>query len=75
MVPSSIREIRPYAADAFPGVFVEPLCAVKAIEAERTFWEKATILHEQAHRPGVPPSRYSRHYYDLYKLAVSDLGR
>ena len=42
-----------------------------AIAAERTFWEKATILHQVAHRKARIPQRYSRHYYDLYKLAVS----
>ena len=42
---------------------------------ERTFWEKATILHHEAHRPeySVIPSRYSRHYYDFYRLAHSDV--
>jgi hypothetical protein len=74
-VPSAEREIRPYAADQFPGLFADPVCAVVAIDAGRTFWEKATILHQQAHRPGPAPERYSRHYYDLYKLAASDLGR
>ena len=38
---------------------------------ERTFWEKATILHQEAHRAALIPPRYSRHYYDLYKLASS----
>jgi hypothetical protein len=42
-----------------------------AIAAERTFWEKATILHQQAHRTGVMPPRYSRHYYDLHFLTRS----
>jgi hypothetical protein len=42
-----------------------------AIAAERTFWEKATILHKEAHRKTQIPQRHSRHYYDLYKLAVS----
>lgn len=66
--------IRPYAAEAFPAVFTRTECRVKAIKAERTFWEKATILHQEAHRPEdkVQPSRYSRHYYDLAKMAVSE---
>lgn len=72
-VPSSTRMIRPYAADSFPKAFIEPDCAVVAIDAERTFWEKATILHQEAHRPGTIPGRYSRHYYDLYKLAASPI--
>ena len=47
--------------------------AVKVIKAERIFWEKATILHHEAHRPeGNPqPRRYLRHYYDLAKMAQS----
>ena len=56
-------------AEAFPKVFEQRECAVKVIKAERTFWEKATILHHETHRPeGNPqPPRYSRHYYDLAK--------
>jgi len=55
----------------FPQAFSDSQCAVVAIDAERTFWEKATILHQEAHRTGTIPARYSRHYYDLYKLAGS----
>lgn len=70
-VPSATYTIRPYAYDALPQVFENPACEVVAISAERTFWEKATILHQEAHRTTQIPQRYSRHYYDLYKLAVS----
>ncbi len=72
-IPSSSYTIQPYAAEDFPRVFDDPFCPVVAIAAKRTFWEKATILHRQAHRTGLMPSRYSRHYYDLYKLAVSPI--
>lgn len=41
------------------------------IAAERTFWEKATILHKEAQRPGALPERHSRHYYGLHMLAHS----
>ena len=74
-VPSGRHVIQPYAADTFPEVFEEPACPVVAIAAERTFWEKATILHQEAHRDGVMPSRHSRHYYDTYKLAESPVRR
>ncbi len=61
-----------------PDQFEDPVCPVRAIDAERTFWEKATILHHEAHRPAesaVPP-RYSRHYYDLFLMATDgDLKR
>ena len=74
-VPSNRHVIHPYAADAFPKVFEDPACPVVAITAERTFWEKATILHQEAHRAGVMPSRHSRHYYDIFKLATSSIRR
>jgi hypothetical protein len=70
-VPSATHVIRPYAFDVVPEVFENPGCDVVAIAAERTFWEKATILHQESHRTTLIPQRYSRHYYDLYKLAVS----
>ena len=37
-------------------MFVDPTCVVVAIDAERTFWEKATILHQEAHRKAAIPS-------------------
>jgi hypothetical protein len=71
-LPHSEHTITPYAAEAFPDLFEDPLCMVRAIDAERTFWEKATILHHEAHRPedSAVPARYSRHYYDLSLMAV-----
>ena len=74
-VPRSSFTIQPYAAGVFPNVFDEPDCPVVAIEAKRTFWEKATILHQQAHRPGAIPGQYSRHYYDMYRLAISEVKK
>jgi hypothetical protein len=49
--------------------------AVPTIVLERTFWEKLTILHAEAHRPGDKelPRRYARHYYDVYKLVETGL--
>jgi len=74
-VPHSMYTVQPYAADEFAGQFDDAGCPVCAIAAERTFWEKATILHHEAHRPegGSVPSRYSRHYYDLYLMAESNV--
>jgi len=74
-LPYEERRISCYAAEAFPDVFEQRECAVRVIKAERTFWEKATILHHEAHRPeGNPqPPRYSRHYYDLAKMAQSPI--
>jgi hypothetical protein len=74
-VPFAEYTIRPYAAEEFPKVFKKPDCKVKAIKAERTFWEKATILHHEAFRPAQSPQplRYSRHYYDLAKMASAEV--
>lgn len=72
-VPSGEYTIKPYAAEAYPGVFEDADCPVVAIEAKRTFWEKATILHQQAHRKTAMPPGYSRHYYDLHQLAQSGI--
>jgi hypothetical protein len=71
-VPSAHYEIIPFAAQEFPQVFQVPTCTVTAITAARTFWEKATILHQQAHRTNEIPPGYSRHYYDLFQLSASD---
>ncbi len=72
-LPHEERAISCYAAEVFPNVFEQRECTVRVIKAERTFWEKATILHQETYRPdGNPqPPRYSRHYYDLAKMAGS----
>ena len=74
-VPSARHVIHPYAAEEFPKVFEDPSCPVIAISAERTFWEKAAILHKEAHRVGTIPLRHSRHYYDIHKLAASSAAK
>jgi hypothetical protein len=76
-IPNEEREIRPYAAEQFPNLFRNPTAFVRTITAERTFWEKATILHQEAHRSGNKslPLRYSRHYYDLFRLSTSPLRK
>jgi len=71
-IPHAEYSVSSYVAEAFPDLFDSPHCTVRAIKAERTFWEKATILHHEAHRPEdtpIPP-RYSRHYYDLHLMAT-----
>lgn len=52
------------------------LATVQALAAERTFWEKATLLHAEYHRnPAHPmPARYARHYHDLAQLAASPVA-
>lgn len=68
--PTETRPIRPLLADAYPALFEDWSCSVTALALQRTFWEKATILHAEFHRPpGSPtPDRYARHYFDMAKL-------
>lgn len=68
--PCETKPITPYVAEQFPQGFREPSCAVKVLSAERTFWEKATILHAEFHRPAdkAMPERLSRHYSDFAEL-------
>lgn len=68
--PNETKSITPYVAEQYPKGFKEPGCAVKVLSVERTFWEKATILHAEYHRPleKPMPGRFSRHYSDFYEL-------
>jgi len=74
-LPSDSFEIESFASLKFPEIFERKKCKVNTIVAERTFWEKATILHHEANRPqkSLMPSRYSRHYYDLAMMAKSPI--
>lgn len=70
--PSEEMSITPFAAEEYPRVFQTPSTRVRTAVAERTFWEKVTILHCEANRNKDDfPARYSRHYYDLYRMAGS----
>ncbi len=73
--PSSTYEISSFVAQKFPKHFENPTCQVATIVAERTFWEKATILHQEANRSKEKkiPLRHSRHYYDLAMMATSGI--
>lgn len=69
--PCEWRRILPYSAEHYGHLFLQPSTDVLAVLPERTFWEKATILHREAFRPAEKPlpPRYSRHYYDLFRMA------
>ncbi|HTX35751.1 MAG TPA: nucleotidyl transferase AbiEii/AbiGii toxin family protein [Bryobacteraceae bacterium] len=69
-IPRGRFTIRSFVAEEFPGLMEEGEVGVIALLAKRTFWEKATILHAEFHRPPERPlpDRYSRHYYDVAML-------
>jgi hypothetical protein len=70
-IPRGEFVIRAFAAAEFPKLFQQPEVPVISLLAKRTFWEKATILHAEFHRPAAKhlPGRYSRHYYDVAIMA------
>lgn len=74
--PSETRTITSYVAEQFPEGFKQANCPVKVLSAERTFWEKATILHAEFHRPPdkAMPERFSRHYCDFYEMVRKGVG-
>ncbi len=74
-IPNGRYTITPFAAEQFPTVFGQASAPVNAITAERTFWEKATILHAEHHRlpDSAFPGNHARHYYDMAMLARSPM--
>jgi len=62
--------IRAFVAELAPEAFTDFEAEVVALELERTFWEKATILHAEFHRPADRPmrDRHARHYADFAAL-------
>ncbi|MCC7137898.1 MAG: nucleotidyl transferase AbiEii/AbiGii toxin family protein [Planctomycetes bacterium] len=79
--PSVVRPIVAYAAQARPDAGLGSAFEVPVLAVERTFWEKATILHAEnsrARKPGDGPAhkwaRYSRHVSDLATMAAADVA-
>lgn len=75
--PVSEHKIQSYAKMALKDKVHEPEVTVRVLNAERTFWEKATILHQYAHLPNDKkmPIRFSRHWYDFFKLLNSPIKK
>ena len=74
--PIGEHPIRPMVAESFSDAFTVKETRVVAMEVERNFWEKATILHDSALRPATKEfrDRSSRHYYDTVMLAEHAAG-
>ena len=72
--PSERQPIQPYIADALPGILAQPTAEVHVLRPERTFWEKATLLHAVYHSGKTAP-RVSRHCYDLARLYRHEYGQ
>lgn len=71
--PHVIRMLKPLAAEKLPGLFPEPAFSVATLSAERTFWEKATILHALCHGAKVRGG-LSRHCYDIHMMGKAGVA-
>jgi len=73
-IPHDFFSIQSYVAESFPELEIKSF-SVPTILAERTFWEKVTILHQEHYRPEhlIIPLRYSRHYYDIFMMSKSEV--
>lgn len=57
-----------YVYKAYSQLFDKGTYDVLVTDIERTFAEKLIILHRESNRMGNYPLRYSRHYYDTFKI-------
>ena len=75
ITPSHPHTITPYLAQATTDLTF-PSATITVLAAERTFWEKATLIHAELGRAGFRPSakRLSRHWYDLDQLSLGRIG-
>jgi hypothetical protein len=75
--PVNESTVTSYAAEELPHLFRQPSCTVRVLAAERTFWEKATILHAWYHAPAEKRlrDRQSRHYYDVARMYETGTGK
>ncbi len=74
--PTETHKIASWVAEEFPEDFEQPNFHVVSLAPERTFWEKATILHAECHRPPEKPMRnhLSRDIYDVCRMALHESG-
>lgn len=74
--PHEEKSILPYVIELFPELDTDAASLVRVLSAERTFWEKACLLHEETFRPADKPRKHrmARHYYDIWCLLRAGIG-
>ncbi|BAW21672.1 nucleotidyl transferase AbiEii/AbiGii toxin family protein [Pseudomonas sp. FW306-2-2C-D06B] len=74
--PNAEHTIVPDVADLFPSVAFPVAVGVVVLAAQRSYWEKVTLIHDECNR-GLQQdsSRQSRHWYDLVMLARHATGQ
>ena len=74
--PHENKIIQPFVLEQFPVLDADANVTVRVLAAERTFWEKACLLHEETFRPADKPRklRMARHYYDVWCMLRAGVG-
>lgn len=74
--PNERHTISPYVAELTTDINY-PSSEVVVLSPERTFWEKATLIHVECNRGQLKENaqRLSRHWYDLVMLSRHDSGQ
>lgn len=72
--PNEPKKITAYVAQDFPQLFTLSGFPVATLAVERSFWEKATILHALHHGSNMR-DRMSRHYYDTFQMMQGGVAK
>lgn len=74
--PNVAAVVRPYIAEVVEADLAYPTATVDVLAPERTFWEKATLIHVACNRGDLATNvqRTARHWYDLAMLDRHDIG-
>jgi hypothetical protein len=78
--PHASVVVKPYIADDLPDLDLA-IGNVTTVDPSRTFWDKVVILHglrrwwDRRGELRGGGQRVSRHYYDVYRLLASEIGR
>jgi hypothetical protein len=74
--PNSVHTVRPEVAALVKDLEL-PEATVHVLAAERTFWEKVTLIHAEIgrSRPAEALAGMSRHWHDVAVLADGEIGR
>lgn len=73
--PMELHTVQPYVVGHTVDLFF-PTAEIPVLAGERTFWEKATLIHVECWRDDFQArvERKSRHWYDLSRLADHEIG-
>ena len=75
ITPAEEKKLVPYVKSVIDSVeYPEPTVSVLA--PQRTFWEKATLIHVECNNPDPKErmNKCSRHWYDLAQLGKGEIG-